>query len=112
MSLQDFLTERVELQRQSIASRDTSGGVVQAWTTVASDVPAHVMSPSASQRAQYAQLQMVVPYTIFTERDDARNGDRVLLDDGTYVRLTGVSLTRAAGTLGAFWEWAGEQVSP
>lgn len=112
MAFTDFLTERVTLQRQSIGSRDTSGGVVQAWTTVAEDVPAHVMAPSASQRVQYAQLQMVVPYTIFTERDDARNGDRVLLDDGTYVRLTGISRTRAAGSLSEFWEWAGEEVKP
>lgn len=112
MSFPSFLTEVITVERPDTPARDSSGGLLLAWTTRQAGVPAQVNSPSAQQRLQYQMLQLAIPYTFFTEYASAQNGDRILLDDGTYVRITGINSVLAAGTLGTYYEINGEAVQP
>jgi len=68
MSLTTLLDRVLTLQRQSVTV-DASGGAVRAFSTILSNIPAALQPASASVVADYARLDMLVNYQIYTTAD-------------------------------------------
>ena len=72
--------QTITLQRQT-TTKDTSGGPVQTWANVsgAVNVPADVQPAGGSIKKRFAQLGLVVSYTVYLSRDvGARASDRIV----------------------------------
>lgn len=73
------LTSRhtLNLERQSKATRDSSGGFIQNWDLLVADVQGDLQPAGAGLRAQYASQQMTVTHRFFSQSYlPARAGDR------------------------------------
>ena len=87
MSISALLDQTLNLQRQTI-SRDASGAAVRTYSTLLANIACAVSPAGASVVADYARLDVIVTYSIYTTADldtlvtnGARLGDR--LTDGT-----------------------------
>lgn len=96
-------TTTITLQRQ-MAAKDSSGGPILSWATVGgmANVPCEIQPASSTIRERFAQLALVVHYTIFLSKDvGARANDRFIGSDGRFYLLIegGYEAERAGATL-------------
>ena len=87
MSLTALLDQSLSIERQTV-TLDASGGSVRTFAQIASAIPCMIQPASARVIADYARLEMVVNYSVYTTADldtlvsgGVRLGDR--LTDGT-----------------------------
>ena len=95
MSLTALLDRTMNLERQSTIA-DGSGGTVRTFAAILSNVPCAVMPATASVVADYARLDMIVNYTLYTTADldtlvtgGVSLGDR-FVDTGVYYLVKAV----------------------
>jgi hypothetical protein len=95
MSLTALLDRTLNLERQVVAA-DASGGATRTFTALLSAVPCAIAPAHASVVADYARLDMVVDYHVYTTQDlDAaipggvKLGDR-LADGSVYYLVKAV----------------------
>jgi hypothetical protein len=68
MSLTALLDRTMNLERQA-TSADGSGGTVRTFAAILSNIPCAVTPAAASVVADYARLDMIVNYTLYTTAD-------------------------------------------
>ena len=68
MSLSALLDRTLNLERQTITA-DASGGSVRSFSVILANVPCAIAPASASVVADYARLDMIVNYTLYTTTD-------------------------------------------
>ena len=112
MSLPFLLSkDTATLQRPNMAGRDGAGAVTRpTWSTIATDIPVRIAPPSGSQRAAFAQQQIEISWTVITQSDEPKNGDRFLTSDGRYLRIMGYSPIKTMGGIPSFNEFPCQEV--
>jgi len=105
MSLTALLDRTMNLERPTPYA-DGSGGTVRTFAAILTDVPCTVAPASASVVADYARLDMIVNYTLYTTTDldtlvtgGVSLGDR--FTDGTVYYLVKAVKKSANGTITA-----------
>jgi hypothetical protein len=68
MSLTALLDRTMNLERQT-ATADGSGGTVRTFAAILTNVPCALTPAAASVVADYARLDMIVNYTVYTTAD-------------------------------------------
>lgn len=68
MSLTALLDKSLTIERQTVTA-DASGGSVRSFATLLSNIPCALMPATASVKADYARLDMIVDYHIYTTAD-------------------------------------------
>ena len=68
MSLTALLDRSLNLERQAVAA-DASGGSVRSFSVLLPNVPCSIMPASASVKSDYARLDMLVDYHVYTTID-------------------------------------------
>jgi hypothetical protein len=68
MSLTALLDRKLTLERQTVTP-DGSGGSERSFSTILSNLPCAVSPAAASVVADYARLDMIVDYTVYTTAD-------------------------------------------
>jgi hypothetical protein len=80
MSFAALLDQKLNLERQTVTP-DGSGGSSRSYSAIASNVPCAVSPASASVVADYARLDMLVNYSVYTTTDlDALTGGVIVGD--------------------------------
>jgi SPP1 family predicted phage head-tail adaptor len=109
VSLQTLLTHRVTVQSE-VVTRDSDGGVITTYSDKATDIACQIHELSAAERLRHAQLSTAVSHEIITRYASVEKADRILLPEGTYVRVQGVQTVRSQGTIPTHYVILGEEV--
>lgn len=100
MSLEGLLAQdTITIQRPVIVSDDAGGFNQNSWDTIASGVPARVDIMSGNQKMMFAQLQIEVSHTVYTQYTGLRNGDKILTSDNKKLRVVGITKRNAFGNI-------------
>ena len=111
MSIASFLSKDTATVQRPVIGKDSAGGVTRStWSTVASGIPVRISSPSGSQQAAFAQLQVTVSHVVYTQSLAPKNGDRFLTSGGKYLRIVGQSIRQGFGTIPGYSSFPCEEV--
>lgn len=111
MSLESLLAQdTITIQRPSVLSDDAGGFSNEVWNPVATNVLARVDIANGQQKSMFAQLQIEVSHTIFTQYGGIANGDRIVSSDGEIYRVVGISRRKAFGGIPEYYEIATVQI--
>lgn len=113
MALADFMNNLMHVQAPNPVVRDASGGPLQSFKTVASNVPCQFNELDAKQRVTARMGEIEITHEILTHYSGVRQGYRVVdAELGVVVRVTGVQRVREQGTIETYFVVTGEQIDP
>jgi len=111
MSLESLLAQDTITVERPVISSDGAGGFNQEiWSPVAVGVLARVDIANGQQKSMFAQLQIEVSHTVFTQYGGIKNGDRITSSDGEIYRVVGISRRKAFGGIPEYYEIATVQI--
>jgi hypothetical protein len=106
----DLYTDRLTVQTLD-SGRDESAGAKREWSTRATAVPCRIQDASSEWVALFGSLGIAVSHVVFTDRDDLKNGDRLVDEEtGLFLLVRGTMSRRAIGTLPTYRVIGAEQV--
>jgi len=108
MAFADLLQHSVTLQRLS-TTKDSSGGTINAYTTVTS-FNCLIRGASSNEINAHAQQNIQVSHVIATLYSSVTPGDRLIDASSLYYEVKGVKHQRGVGTIGEFWEITANQL--
>lgn len=101
MSLTSLMTNTCSIQRPVWGTDNAGGPVRTSETTLGSSIPCFVMTKGASAVEYFNSFQMELSHIVITQSTLANKGDWVLVD-GLYLRVDGIQIRRARGTIPQF----------
>jgi len=97
MALFDNPPHTVTIEKPT-SSTDAGGGTASSYSTRTSGVKGYMESASAAEKELFAQMGIEVSGAFSTRDTSAQRGDR-LLYNGVYLRVVGINVNEAAGTI-------------
>lgn len=96
--------DTISIDRPAVVSDDAGGFDPLLWARVATGIAARVDVSSGSQKMMFAQLQIEVSHTVYTQYTGIINGDRITSSDGKMMRVVGVTRRNGFGGIAGYVE--------
>ena len=108
MSLDTLLEEMTATLQQKNQTGGSSGGVVNAWSDLATGVPIRKQDAKGEVKRRYESRGLTVTHTIFTQEGRGRSMDRWVVD-GAYYLIRGWRKREGIGGMETFYVYDAEE---